>query len=79
MPRKRNKRPAACPWTFATMFDPVSKAALIDALWMACQLGTDESVEQITAQAASAVLAALRHRADRIPADIVAAAVGRTE
>jgi len=51
----------------AVMLSTVSKQALIDALWCACQLGTDESSEQITTQAARNLEIALRERGDRIP------------
>jgi hypothetical protein len=55
---------------FARLFDQVSKAALIDALWCACQLGTDESAEQITTKAAREVGLALKNRGDKIARDI---------
>jgi hypothetical protein len=59
---------------FSNLFSQVSKAALIDALWCACQLGTDESREQILTQAARNMVIALRERGDRVPPDIQHAA-----
>lgn len=55
---------------FAAMFDKVSKAALIDSLWCACQLGTDESEPQIATQAARNVVVALKSRGDKVPYEI---------
>lgn len=60
------KPPLMASRSFRVLFDRVSKGALIDALWCACQLGTDESDEQIESQAARNVLAALEVRGDRI-------------
>jgi len=66
-----NKKPALMASAeFADMCDAVSKAALIDALWCACQLGTDESAEQITTQAARNIQIALTERGDRVAASI---------
>ena len=60
------KKPALmCTHEFRMLFDQLSKAALIDALWCACQLGTDESAEQITTQAARNAQLALSARGDR--------------
>lgn len=59
---------------FGALFAQVSKAALIDALWCACQLGTDDSDAQITAKAAREVLIALDSRGDRRPGGLVEAA-----
>lgn len=65
------KKPATVASTeFWSMFDKISKAALIDALWCACQLGTDESKEQIQTQAARNVVVALDMRGDRCPVEI---------
>jgi hypothetical protein len=52
---------------FRRALDRYSKMALLDALWCACQLGTDESSEEITTQAARNVLIALETRGDYIP------------
>lgn len=69
------KKPAVmCAPEFRTLLNQLSKAALIDTLWCACQLGTDESTPQITAQAARNAVAALRVREDRIPKDLEVAA-----
>jgi hypothetical protein len=69
------KKPAAMASAgFARMFDQLSKAALIDVLWCACQLGTDESSDEITTQAARNAIAAMAVRKDRIPKDIAAQA-----
>jgi hypothetical protein len=59
---------------FAELFAPVSKAALVDALWCACQLGTDDSPEQYLTNAARNVVIALRERGDRVPPSIQRAA-----
>ena len=56
-----------------------SKAALVDALWCACQLGTDESREEITTKAAREMLIALNLRDDRVRPALVAAAVRRID
>jgi hypothetical protein len=63
----KKRPPAMCAAEFAALFAQVSKAALIDALWCACQLGTDETREQITAKAAREVIIALDARGDRHP------------
>src|SRR5262245_55024754 len=52
---------------FTILLGECSKVALIDALWCACQLGTDESEQEITAPAARNVVIALELRGDRIP------------
>lgn len=65
------KGPVMAGREFARMFDQISKAALIDALWCACQLGTDESADQITTKAAREAAIALVNRGDRVPRDIV--------
>jgi len=59
---------------FSQVVGLASKAALVDALWCACQLGTDESEEQILAQAARNLRIALHLRGDRAPATVEAAA-----
>jgi hypothetical protein len=65
------KKPALmCSDAFRRAFGAMSKAALIDALWCACQLGTDESAEQIEAQAARNAQYALVDRHDRVPQSI---------
>jgi hypothetical protein len=58
---------------FARLFNEISKQALIDSLWCACQLGTDESDGEILAQAARNAKIALHARGDRIPGDIISA------
>jgi hypothetical protein len=68
------KGPAMCGREFSALMSQASKMALIDALWCACQLGTDESREQITSQAARNLVYALRERGDRIPVDLQRAA-----
>ena len=55
-----------CSLAFAGLMDKASKAALIDALWCACQLGTDETPEQILAQGARELRAALEMRGERV-------------
>ena len=57
---------------FSRLFSQISKQALVDTLWCACQLGTDESDEQITTQAARNAQIALAHRGDRVPREIAA-------
>ena len=83
MDPKRNrtgKKPAVmASREFAATLSGVSKQALIDALWCACQLGTDESSEQITTQAARNLEIALRERGDRIPPIVAAAAARRVD
>ena len=59
---------------FAAMFEQLSKAALIDTLYYACQLGTDDD-EGITISAAKNAATALRDRGDRLPKDIAACEV----
>jgi hypothetical protein len=62
------KKPAEmCSRAFESAFSCMSKAALIDALWCASQLGTNETAEEIEAQAARNACAALRERGDRVP------------
>lgn len=71
MPARLGKKPAVmASRAFAALFDQVSKAALIDSLWCACQSGTDESEPQIATQAARNVVIALEHRRDRVPHEI---------
>lgn len=53
------------PPELARVFDGVSKAALVDALYCACVLGTDESLDQIAAKMARELSAALEYRGDR--------------
>jgi hypothetical protein len=79
MARLGFKRPALASPAFALLCGRVSKAALVDALWCACQLGTDESREQITAQAARNLEIALDARDDRVPRAITTAAQGRID
>lgn len=79
MPGLGKKPPALATFEFAVVFDGISKAALIDALWCACQLGTDESDEQIFAQAARNAQIALRDRGDRCPQAIAIAAAQRID
>lgn len=55
---------------FERMCREVSKAALIDALWCACQLGTTEEAHEITTQAARNLSIALEGRGDRVPISI---------
>lgn len=55
---------------FDAMAGSISKAALVDALWCACQLGTDESADEIATQAARNIEIALRERGDKIPRDV---------
>lgn len=73
------KPPMMAAESFVEMFAGVSRAALVDALWCACQLGTDETTEEITTQAARNVQIALRHRDDVIRAAISRAAAGRLD
>lgn len=61
------KPPTMASREFVSAFDRFSKAAILDALWCACQLGTDETTEQITTQAARNVVVALDHRGDYVP------------
>ena len=63
----RIKKRATSPAEFVRLLDAVSKAALIDAMWNACQLGTDESEGQITAKACRETLLALKYRGDALP------------
>lgn len=56
---------------FRRLFQPLSKASLIDALWCACQLGTNESAEEIATQAARNAVIAMELREDRIPPALV--------
>lgn len=75
MAKRIGKKPAAmASHEFARMFSQVSKQALIDALWCASQLGTNDTIEEYIANAAKNVEIALRERGDRIPPDIAAAA-----
>lgn len=68
------KKPALlCSPAFELMCESVSKKALVDALWCACQLGTDKSEEQIRAQAARNLRIALDGRGDALPKPISAA------
>lgn len=68
--RGLKKPPLMCSREFARMCRMFSKAALVDALWCACQLGTDESPEQITIKAARELEAALGSRGDRVPSSL---------
>jgi len=51
---------------FTREFSHVSKQALIDILWCACQLGTNETPREIEAQAARSACIVLQERGDRI-------------
>jgi FixJ family two-component response regulator len=74
------KKPAlCCSREFAQLCDGISKAALVDALWNACQLGTNESAEEIETQAARNIYAALSAREDRIPKEVNAVAARRID
>jgi hypothetical protein len=53
------------PGAASFVFDGLSKAALIDALWCACQLGTDESEEQILSRMARESKLAIDARGDK--------------
>lgn len=54
------------PVEFSRLFNQCSKQSLIDSLWCACQLGTDESDSQITTQSARNAIIALQYRGDRV-------------
>lgn len=71
---RKNKGVLMAPESFAQMFAQVSKAALIDALWCASQLGTNETEEEITTKAAREVRIALQNRGDVTSRAINAAA-----
>ena len=60
------KGTALCSPEFARVMDKASKAALIDALWCACALGTNETALEILAQASRNLLVALQQRGDRV-------------
>ena len=77
--RGMKKPPAMCTAGFARMFNQISKAALIDALWCASQLGTNDEFEQYESQAARSVVVALTERGDRVPEDIAIAAKRRID
>ena len=62
------------PASFDELLGCYSKAALVDALWCACQLGTNESTEEITIRAAREMQIALRTRGDRVRPALVATA-----
>lgn len=65
------KKPALlCSDEFRRLVSPVSKAALVDALWYACQLGTNDTDAEYTIRAAREIVHALRDRGDRVPADL---------
>jgi hypothetical protein len=64
---------------FDALIGVYSKSALVDALWCACQLGTDESKEEITTKAAREMQIALNLRGDRVRPALVAAAVRRID
>ncbi|OFW37676.1 MAG: hypothetical protein A3J29_06285 [Acidobacteria bacterium RIFCSPLOWO2_12_FULL_67_14b] len=57
---------------FAAMFSQLSKGALIDTLWCASQLGTNETAAEIASQAARNAAIALGLRGDGVPADVQA-------
>lgn len=66
------KKPALlCGQPFRQMFDKMSKAALIDTLYCACQLGTNETGPEIATQAARNAVIALKNRGDRVPPEII--------
>jgi hypothetical protein len=73
------KGPEMASGEFDAIIGCYSKAALVDALWCACQLGTDESAEQITTRAAREIRIALDLRGDRVRPELVAAASRRTD
>jgi hypothetical protein len=73
------KGPQMASEDFDAMIGCYSKAALIDALWCACALGTDESFEQITTKAAREMKIALNTRGDRVRPELVAASVRRID
>jgi hypothetical protein len=73
------KGPLFASGEFDELIGCYSKAALVDALWCACQLGTDESREEITTKAAREMLIALNLRDDRVRPALVAAAVRRID
>lgn len=73
------KGPLCCSDEFDAMIGCYSKAALVDALWCACQLGTNESSEEITIRAAREMEIALNTRGDRVRPALVAAAGRRIE
>ena len=60
---------------FVSAMSLMSKQALIDTLWCACQLGTDESEQQIFTQAARNAVIALADRGDRQHPSISNAAI----
>lgn len=74
------KKPTAmCSAEFRVAFNKLSKAALIDTLWCAAQLGTNDQPDQIAAQAARNAEIALTTRGDRIPAAIAMTAQRRID
>ncbi len=73
------KKRATAPAEFVRLLNVASKAALLDALWCSCQLGTDESAEQITTKAARELKIALDMRGDRVPSELAAAAERRID
>ncbi len=70
MPGLGKKPPMMAPDSFARMCEQWSKAALIDVLFCACQLGTDESLDQIATQAARNAVIVCDYRQDRVPASL---------
>lgn len=73
------KPPAMASRAFDRLFSQCSKAALIDVLWCACQLGTDETADQIATQAARNAVIALDARRDAIPREIADVAKQRID
>ena len=68
------KPPLMASDAFTALFAQMSKAALIDTLWCACQLGTNEESAEISTQAARNAVIALEARHDRVPTNIKAQA-----
>lgn len=76
----RLKKPAAMASApFARLFGKLSKQALIDALYCASQLGTNDSEPQIATQAARNAVIALIHRRDRVPGELLSQSKNRID
>jgi|TARA_R110000824_G_scaffold41944_1_gene124183 hypothetical protein len=67
------KGPLCASTEFDALIGSYSKAALVDALWCACQLGADTH-EEITTRGAREMRIALRMRGDRVRPELVAIA-----
>jgi hypothetical protein len=76
---RRKKGTFCAPNSFDALISCYSKAALIDALWCACQLGTDGSYEEITTLAARELRIALQTRRDRVYQELVTVADRRID